>query len=98
MIRPETLRPFAEDWQAPTVDEIKEVLELIRQRKGLSKPLSGVDVADLVGLPGERGSGKGTRTFRRWVSKTNPSPIAYGAWSILAHLAGFGARWDADRD
>ncbi len=51
MIRPETLRPFAEDWQAPTADEIKEVLELIRQRKGLSKPLSGVDVADLVGLP-----------------------------------------------
>lgn len=50
MIRPETLRPFAEDWQAPTADEIKEVLELIRQRKGLSKPLSGVDVADLVGL------------------------------------------------
>ncbi len=48
MIRPETLRPFAEDWQAPTADEIKEVLELIRQRKGLSKPLSGVDVADLV--------------------------------------------------
>ncbi|WP_394606697.1 transcriptional repressor protein KorC (plasmid) [Klebsiella pneumoniae] len=88
----------AEDWQAPTADEIKEVLELIRQRKGLSKPLSGVDVADLVGLPGERGSGKGTRTFRRWVSKTNPSPIAYGAWSILAHLAGFGAIWDADRD
>ncbi|HBT5345443.1 transcriptional repressor protein KorC, partial [Klebsiella pneumoniae] len=27
-----------------------------------------------------------------------PSPIAYGAWSILAHLAGFGAIWDADRD
>ncbi len=27
MIRPETLRPFAEDWQAPTADEIKEVLE-----------------------------------------------------------------------
>ncbi|MCV5854388.1 transcriptional repressor protein KorC, partial [Escherichia coli] len=25
MIRPETLRPFAEDWQAPTADEIKEV-------------------------------------------------------------------------
>ncbi|MFO7061932.1 transcriptional repressor protein KorC, partial [Pseudomonas aeruginosa] len=24
--------------------------------------------------------------------------IAYGAWSILAHLAGFGAIWDADRD
>ncbi|MCV5928344.1 transcriptional repressor protein KorC, partial [Escherichia coli] len=65
----------------------------IRILKKLSKPLSGVDVADLVGLPGERGSGKGTRTFRRWVSKTNPSPIAYGAWSILAHLAGFGAIW-----
>lgn len=94
MIRPETLRPFADDWQPPTPDEIREVLELIRQRKGLEKPLTGVDVALLVGMPAEIGRGKGSRSFRRWVSNTNPSPMAYGVWSILAHLAGFGAIWD----
>lgn len=92
MIRLETMKPYAEGWQPPTKDEIRNVLELIRERDQRKKALTGVEVCDLVGMVSAKGTGKGSRTFRRWIS--GESEIPFAAWAILCHRAGLGIIWD----
>jgi len=92
-IRPETLRPFALNWQQPVPDEIGAVLRLIQIRWGRDKRPTSAEIGALVGLSGKSGSGGGSRTFRRWLSETDPTPIAYSAWGILCYEAGLGAIW-----
>lgn len=88
-IRPETLRPYVSDWQAPTGDEIKAVLALIESRHG---HFTGVDAANYIGIPGQHGRGKGSRTFRRWVAEGG---IPYAAWALLCYRAGLGIIWES---
>lgn len=79
-IRPQTLRPFANDWAQPTPDEVREVL----RRAGLS----GSATAKLLGI-------QSGRTIRRWTSDHDQVPIPYAAWAILCYQAGLGAIWEA---
>lgn len=82
-IRPETLRPAAQ-WEAPTPDEIRELIRLTG--------LNGSEVAAVLGLtPQANKSGRGSRTVRRWTG--GDTPIPYAAWALLAHRAGFGLIW-----
>lgn len=94
-IRPETLRPFSLNWQQPVPDEIAAVLSLIQTRWGRDTRPTSAEIGALVGLAGGPGSGKGSRTFRRWMSNTDPTPIPYSAWAILCYEAGLGAIWSA---
>jgi len=89
-IRPETLRPYADQWEQPTGDEVKAVMQLISERLG--SRFTGVDAAQLLGLPGQPGQGKGSRTFRRWAG--GETDIPYAAWAILCHKAGLGIIWE----
>jgi hypothetical protein len=87
-LRPDTLKPFALGWVPPTPDEIGHVLDLIRIRHHLKQRPTSAQVGALVGLSSKTGSGNGSRTFRRWMSKTDPSEIPYAAWVILCGEAG----------
>lgn len=92
-VRPETLRPFPE-WEPPSPDEIRQVVVLAGERRGLKK-LTGAQVADLVGASSTgAGVGKGSRTVRKWVG--GESRIPYGAWAILCAEAGFGFIWRSE--
>ncbi|MCZ2719974.1 transcriptional repressor protein KorC [Erwinia amylovora] len=88
-IRPETLRPFSNDWNPPSGDEVKAILKLIESR--VSGSYSGIDAAQYIGLPSKQGSGKGSRTFRRWCSEGG---IPYSAWALLCYKAGLGIIWE----
>lgn len=89
-IRKETLTCF-EQWVAPTPEEIKTVVERISLIRG--KRLFGADIAQIVGVSGSRGVGRGSRTFRRWVA--GESVIPYSVWCILCYEAGYGVIWDS---
>lgn len=86
-LRPETLNPFALGWVPPTPDEIGYVLDLIRTRHNLKQRPTSAEIGALVGLASKRGSSNGSRTFRRWMSKTDPTEIPYAAWFILCYEA-----------
>ncbi|PHM51256.1 transcriptional repressor protein KorC [Xenorhabdus sp. KK7.4] len=87
-IRIETLRPFNDGWEPPTGEEIKHLLNIIKQSTGT---FTGVDAAQYIGLPSQQGRGKGSRTFRRWCSEGG---ISYAAWALLCYKAGFGIIWE----
>lgn len=92
-IRQETMLPFAQ-WEPPKPNEIREIIILIGERRGLKK-FTGSQVADLVGVSSTgTGVGKGSRTVRKWVG--GESRIPYGAWSILCYEAGFGLIWRSE--
>lgn len=77
-IRPECLRPAADNWERPTGEEVRAVLQLA----GITMS----DAAKVLGL-GE----KGDRTVRRWVSEE--SKVPYAVWAILCDYAGQGLIW-----
>ena len=78
IIRPECLRPYTQNWEQPTGNEIREVIRLTR--------FSGSEVAKALGLGGD-----GSRTVRRWAGGSLPIP--YTAWAILCDYAGLGIIW-----
>jgi hypothetical protein len=86
-LRPETLKPFALGWVPPTPDEIGYVLDVIRTRYKLKQRPTSAEIGALVGLASKPGSSNGSRTFRRWMSKTDPTEIPYAAWFILCYEA-----------
>lgn len=63
-IRPETLRPFADDWQQPTPDEVRAVLAICG--------LTGSAASRLVGIAD-------SRTVRRWTGGETPIPYSVWA-------------------
>jgi hypothetical protein len=83
-IRPECLRPAADDWLQPKGPEIREVIRLAG--------LTGSETAKLLGLVVNRQGG--SRQVRRWISEE--SDIPYSAWAILCHVAGLGIIWTND--
>lgn len=76
-IRSDCLRP-AQDWDRPTGEEIREVLQLAG--------FTGDMAAKALGL-----GAKGDRTVRRWISED--SAIPYAAWALLCNFAGLGLIW-----
>lgn len=89
-LRPETLRSFPH-WEPPTAEEIRLVVRLAARARGKRK-LTHVEVAGLCGASSTgSGSGKGSRTVRRWIG--GESRIPYAAWAILCAEAGLGFIW-----
>ena len=84
-IRFECLRPANDGWEAPTADEVRELLRIIAARRGIPKFTGGM-AARFLGL-----GDQGDRTLRRWTG--GDTPIPYAAWALLCHEAGFGAIW-----
>lgn len=82
-IRMECLRAYADRWESPSGDEVREVLRLAG--------LSGRTAALLLGL-----SDSGGRTVRRWCAEDTPIP--YSGWAILCEAAGLGRIWGASRN
>lgn len=76
MIRKECL-VNAENWVAPTKDEVKEVLKMAG--------FTGGQAGTFLGL-----QGKG-RTVRRWSG--GYATIPYAAWALLCEAAGLGCIW-----
>lgn len=91
-IRIECLRPAEDGWEAPTADEVREVIRLIAVAKGVDR-FTGGDVARLLGLEtGNEGRSRG-RNVRRWTS--GDQAIPYAAWCLLCYEAGYGVIWNA---
>lgn len=85
IIRLECLRPADGGWVQPTAEEVRELLRIIADRKGITK-FTGGQASKFLGLgPG------GDRTIRRWTG--GDTPIPYAAWALLCHEAGLGAIW-----
>lgn len=89
-VRKETLTSF-DVWVAPTPEEIKTVVERISLIRG--KRLFGADIAQIVGVSGSPGVGRGSRTYRRWIA--GESLIPYSAWCVLCYEAGYGVIWES---
>ncbi|EPL60386.1 KorC repressor protein [Stutzerimonas stutzeri B1SMN1] len=89
-IRFECLRPADDGWQAPTPDEVRELLRIIAAHKGIAKFTGGM-AARFLGL-----GDQGDRTLRRWTG--GATPIPYAAWALLCHEAGFGIIWQRKTD
>lgn len=89
-IRFECLRPADDGWQAPTPDEVRELLRIIAARKDIPKFTGGM-AARFLGL-----GVQGDRTLRRWTG--GATPIPYAAWALLCHEAGLGVIWHNKKD
>ncbi len=80
-IRPECLRPYAQGWEPPIGEEVREAMRLAG--------FSGSQAAKALGL-----GSKGDRTVRRWIGED--SAIPYAAWALLCDFAGLGRIWKTD--
>jgi hypothetical protein len=92
-IRPSTLTAFGPDWQQPTGDEVRAIIDLCG--------FSDSRAASVCGVHGDR-------TVRKWkawdeikwqeakdAGRKVPSMqrIPFAAWAIFAEQAGFGCLW-----
>ncbi|MEW4339715.1 hypothetical protein [Chromobacterium vaccinii] len=85
-VRPETLLPFSNGWQAPSGDEVRYMLLQVGIAQNKGSALTGKETGELVGVLG--------RQVRRWLS--GDSEIPFAAWAILCAEAGIGHIWKAD--